>query len=157
MGTSWRHRAYQIGIVIKGLDGVIETVGGVLFLAVDSEKFARLTSGLAQRLLASDPDDWIARDLGRSFARFTGATKLFAGAYLLGHGVLKIFIVVSLFRRRPWAYLTAIGALGIFIAYELYRFFAHTHGFTLIALAVFDGAVAALIASEYRRLLRERR
>ena len=31
----WRHRLFQVGVVIKGLDGALEAVGGLLLLGIE--------------------------------------------------------------------------------------------------------------------------
>ncbi len=50
-----------------------------------------------------------------------------------------------------WAYPPAIAVLVALVAYQASRFM-HTHSPVLLALTVFDVAVAALMTREYRRL-----
>ena len=79
-------------------------------------------------------------------------SRHFASAYLIGHGVLKIFLAVTLLRERLWAFPTALSVLAIFVAYQLHRF-VRTHSIVLLALTVVDLVVMVLIWREYRSRL----
>ncbi len=81
--------------------------------------------------------------------RFSVETKHFASGYLIGHGVLKIFLAVSLFRERLWAFPLALFVLAVFVAYQLHRF-GRTHSMVLLALTLLDLVVMALIWREFR-------
>jgi uncharacterized membrane protein len=153
MKRSWAHRLYCLGIFLKGLDGALETIGGVVFLLFSPLGLNHLILRLTAAEIVEDPDDWAANAIRQAFAHMSADTKFFAGAYLLGHGLLKVLLVAALFRRKPWAYFAAIGTLALFIVYQVYRFF-HTHSFGLLALTIFDAAVAALIWIEYVRTVR---
>ena len=84
-----------------------------------------------------------------SSARYGRRRFLFVSVYLVAHGVIKIFLVAGLLRKKLWAYPTALWFLGIFILYQLYQF-SHTHSLGLLALSAFDLFVASLVWREYR-------
>lgn len=143
-------RAFEIGIILKGLDGAAETIGGLLLLLVSPAQINRVVAKLTQHELSEDPHDWIATHLLRYSHGLTGAAVTFAAIYLLAHGLVKVVLVVALLRNKRWAYPWMIAVLLIFIAYQLYLIALHpTAG--LIALTVFDAAVAALTWREWRR------
>ncbi|TMB72624.1 MAG: DUF2127 domain-containing protein, partial [Deltaproteobacteria bacterium] len=93
--------------------------------------------------------DWFATTLRHLVHNLSSDTKLFVSAYLVAHGLIKVFLVASLLRKKLWAYPTALWFLGIFLLYQLYRF-SHTHSLGLLALSAFDLFVASLVWREYR-------
>jgi len=69
--------------------------------------------------------------------------------YLLSHGVIKMFAVIALLRKKLWGYPLSIAVFGGFIVYQIYRFTV-TGGIGLIVLTIFDLVVIWLIWLEYR-------
>lgn len=103
---------------------------------------------LTQSELIEDPDDWLANSLRRAFAHLSGSNKLFVGAYLLGHGIIKLFLVVGLWRDKLWIFPVAIGLLVAFIGYQVFRMVDHFS----IGLALASGLdliIIGLVAHEY--------
>lgn len=143
-------RAFLIGIVLKGLDGVLEVVGGLLLLVVKPSTIVGIVQALTQHELSEDPHDFLATHLLHATGALSGATLAFGAAYLLAHGVVKIVLVAALLRNRIWAYPWMIAFLIAFIVYQLYRMtFAPSIG--LVGLTVFDGIVTWLTIREYQR------
>jgi len=73
-------------------------------------------------------------------------------AYLLIHGLVKVFLVVMLLRRRLWAYPTAIAVFTAFGVYQVYQY-SYSRSLFLLALTVLDVAVIVLTAWEWRILV----
>lgn len=144
------HLLYLIGVWLKGIDGILELVGGVLFLVVSKVAVRGLVAALTQHELSEDPTDWVATHLRQAVSHLSANTRLFAGAYLLGHGATKVFLVWGgLLRRKRWAFPTAIVFLAVFICYQTYRIIQRfSHG--LVALTTLDFVVMLLIWREYR-------
>src|SRR6266852_3165592 len=116
-------RAFAVGIVLKGLDGVLEVVGGVVLLVVSPATIDQLSRALTQHELSEDPHDFLAT--------------------LLLHGVVKIVLVSALLRDKIWAYPWMIAFLIVFIVYQIYRMtFAFSIG--LLGLTIFDLVVVWL-------------
>jgi len=149
-------RAFFVVITLKGLDGVLEVVGGLLLLAVSPATIDRLARALTQHELSEDPHDFIATHLLHYTGALTGASVRFGAVYLLLHGAVKIILVAALLRNQLWAYPWTIAFLLAFIAYQLYRLtFAPSLG--LVGLTVFDAVVAWLTWREYQRQRSRRR
>jgi uncharacterized membrane protein len=143
-------RAFLIGIVLKGLDGVLEVIGGGLLLLVSPSTIGRVTAALTEHELSEDPHDYLANHLLHATGALTGATLTFAAVYLLSHGAVKIVLVAALLRNKIWAYPWMIAFLVAFIAYQLYRMtFAPSIG--LAGLTVFDAIVTWLTIREYQK------
>lgn len=143
-------QAFVVGIALKGLDGVLEVVGGLLLLLVSPATISSLTRALTQHELSEDPHDFLATHLLNAAGGLTGSTVRFGAAYLLSHGVVKIVLVAALLRNRLWAYPWMIAFLLVFIGYQLYRItFSPSIG--LIGLTVFDAVVTWLTWREYQK------
>jgi len=152
---SLAHIAFEIGIFFKGLDGVLEIVGGLLLFFVKPETISRVVIALTQHELGEDPNDDVAGYLVRAANNFSASSQVFAGIYLLSHGVIKIVLVESLLRRRLLAYPTAIVVFALFIMYQMYRYYLDS-SIAMIALSILDVIVIVLTWLEYRRLKRAR-
>ena len=149
------HIAFEIGIFFKGLDGVLEIVGGLLLFFVKPETISRVVIALTQHELGEDPNDVVAGYLVRAANNFSASSQVFAGIYLLSHGVIKIVLVESLLRGRLLAYPTAIVVFALFIMYQMYRYYLDS-SIAMIALSILDVIVIVLTWLEYRRLKRAR-
>jgi uncharacterized membrane protein len=143
-------RTFKVGIIFKGLDGVLELIGGGLVLAVATTSMNRLVITLTQHELSRDPDDVIAARVLHVVDGLSASTTRFAAAYLLVHGVAKVVLVGALLRNKLWAYPWMIAFLLAFIGYQVYRLALHfTVGLT--ALTIFDALVAWVTWREYRK------
>ena len=140
---------FNIALVLKGLDGLLELVGGLLLFVFSPASINALAQRLTQHELTQDPQDFWAHHL----LHLTGnlhRTQAFGALYLLFHGVVKLVVVVGLFRRERWAYPVAFVFLGGFVIYQVYRMtYAPTVGLAL--LTVFDLFIIWLTWREYRR------
>ena len=143
------HRLFAASVLIKGVDGVLETIGGILFMFVSPKALSSLVISFTAHELSEDPDDWLATSLRHAVHNLSSDTKLFVSVYLVAHGLIKVFLVAGLLRKKLWAYPAALWFLGIFILYQLYQF-SHTHSPGLLALSAFDIFVASLVRLEYR-------
>lgn len=143
-------RGFAVGLILKGLDGVLELVGGVLLLFVAPATIHRVVVALTHGELSEDPHDFIAVHLLHATAGLSASSVGFAAVYLLAHGVVKVVLVIAVLQNRLWAYPWMIAFLLLFIGYQLYRIALHaTAG--LIALTVFDAVVVWLTYREYRK------
>jgi uncharacterized membrane protein len=145
--------AFDIGIFFKGLDGVLEVVGGLLLFVVKPETIVGIIGALTQHELSEDPHDMIASRLAWLAQDFSASAQVFAAVYLLSHGVIKVVLVASLFRERLWAYPAAIVVFTLSIVYQMYRYVLEPST-SMVVLSVLDVVVIALTWLEYRRLKR---
>jgi uncharacterized membrane protein len=143
-------RVFDVSITLKGLDGVLEVIGGVLLLFLTPHRLNAIVMFLTQHELSQDPKDFIATHLLFYAQRYTASTALFLTVYLLSHGIIKIILVVALLQQRLWAYPVAIVVLGVFIVYQIYRL-ALQLSLGLLALTLFDIFIVGLTVLEYRK------
>ena len=145
------HILFLVGIFFKGLDGILECIGGTLLLFIRQGTIAKYTVMLFHHELAEDPDDLIANYLVHLAFHISHNTQLFAAVFLLVHGVIKIALVAGLYLQKLWVYPLAEVILVLFAAYQLYRF-SHTLSILLLLLTLVDMFIIFLIWIEYKRL-----
>src|SRR5262252_7158729 len=143
-------KTFKIGLVLKGLDGVLEVIGGILLLFLTPQAIQHIARVLTAHELREDPHDLIARYLLHTTAHLHHGTTLFGAIYLLSHGIAKIVLVALVLRDKLWAYPWLIGLLLAFIAYQLYQITAVHFSAGLTALTVFDALLVWLTWREYR-------
>ncbi len=156
IGTALRFRAtrrldkvFEVGILLKGLDGLLEIAGGILLFLIKPEYLNHLATTLTQHELAEDPRDFLATNILHS-TQHLGGSLIFAAIYLLAHGIVKIVLVWEILHDRFWAYLGLIYLTIGFMIYQTYRF-SYSHSISLVLLTVFDGVIVYLTVAEYRK------
>lgn len=145
------HTLFDVGIIGKGIDGVLEIAGGMLLFFVDPAQIGRVVRVLTQHELSEDPNDLVAGYLLHAAQHLSAGVETFGAVYLLAHGIIKVGLVAALLRRQFWAYPVAILAFALFLFYQLYRY-AHTRATWLLVLSAVDVFVIVITWLEYRRL-----
>ncbi len=145
------HKIFRFGIFIKGLDAILEIIGGILLLIANPVSVNRLVMFLTLHELSEDPNDLIANILINTARDLSVSALLFGSVYLLSHGIIKIFLVDSLWREKLWAYPAAMVFFILFIIYQIYRY-ADTHSLWLIWLTIFDIIIVVLTWIEYKNI-----
>jgi uncharacterized membrane protein len=143
-------KTFKIGLVLKGLDGVLEVVGGILLLFLTPHAIEHVVRVLTAHELSEDPHDLVARYLLHTASHLNHGTTLFGAIYLLSHGGAKIVLVALVLKDKLWAYPWLIALLLAFIAYQLYQIIAVHFSLGLTALTVFDAGLVWLTWREYR-------
>jgi uncharacterized membrane protein len=69
--------------------------------------------------------------------------KLFVSIYLLGHGVIKMLMVLGLLREKRWVFPVAIIVLLGFIGFQIYYLCGH-FSIGLVIFTLLDAVIAAL-------------
>jgi len=149
------HIAFEIGVVLKGINGLLELIGGFVLLWIGPGTLQRLVARLTQNELSEDPRDFIATHLREAAGHLSANAQLFAAIYVLAHGVIKALLVYGLLRDELWAFPTAIGIFGAFVMYQIYRYAITPSGW-MLALTVLDVAVILLTWAEWRRVTKAR-
>lgn len=145
------HVLFDVGVVLKGVDGALETAGGALLFFVTPAELLRVARFLTLGELTEDPRDFVATHLLAAARHLTANALLFGALYLLAHGLVKLGLVAALLRRRRWAYPAAIAVFLLFLAYQAYRY-TYAPSAPLLAVSALDVGVIALTWVEYRRL-----
>jgi uncharacterized membrane protein len=149
-------RTFEIGIILKGLDGVIELIGAMLVAFIPAHTIMALATRLTANELAEDPNDFIAGHILQYANELAGKDKWFATLFLLSHGLIKIILVVGLLRSLPWAYPFAFVTLGAFTLYQMWLIVAN-HSIGMVLLTLFDLFIIWLTWREYQKFKAEQK
>ena len=141
-------RTFHAGITLKGLGGVLETIGGILLLFVSPASMSQTVKLLFLQELARDPDSFFASHLLKESSKIANMDPTFASLYLLSHGITKVALVVCLWMNKLWAYPLTIVVFAGFCVYQIHRY-THTHAISLVLLTIFDIFLIYLTWREY--------
>jgi uncharacterized membrane protein len=149
--TSRLDKAFEIGLLLKAIDGLVEVLGGIFFLLLKPQWVTHYVHALTDPELAENPHAFVATHVLHWAGTFTKGSAIFAGLYLLSHGIVKLVLVVEILRNHLWAYIgLAVVTVG-FILYQLFHIIAIKPSFSFIALTVFDVVIVYLTWREYGR------
>lgn len=141
-------RAFFLSLILKGIDGVLELLGGVLLLVVTPAQIGAVARLLTQHELSEDPHDVIANAVLRLTGNVNLSVAMFGAIYLLLHGAVKVILVWAVLRNRLWAYPWLIAFLLVFIAYQGYKLIT-VFSWGLLLLTAFDIFIVFLTWREY--------
>lgn len=147
-------KAYEIGIIIKGIDGLLEVVGGLLVLTISPHTITGITQFLTQDALEDNPHNFIAVHIARAGHHLAAGHNLFAAAFLLTHGLVKVVLVACLLLNKLWAYPWALGVLGLFLVYQIYLLITQP-GPGIALLSALDAVIIWLIWREWQQVRRQ--
>ncbi len=150
LSGTWLDRAFWVGIVLKGLNGLVEILGGVVLLVVSPTQIHLFSVAITRGELSEDPHDRIANEILRLTNHLSGSQTLFGAVYLLLHGIVKVVLVVALLRGKLWAYPWMIAFLVGFIGYQVVEV-VRTGSVPLAVLTVADVVLCWLTWAEYLR------
>lgn len=150
-GGDFTDKAFRTGLFLKALNGLLETIGGLLLLIVKPEQINHFVNWLTADELRSDPHDFIASHLVNSANHLTGSSLVFGSVYLLSHGIIKLVLVIEVLRDHLRAYLALIVVTSLFVVYQLYDLIFVKVTISFILLTIFDFLIIYLTQKEYRR------
>jgi uncharacterized membrane protein len=148
-GGSFLHESFEVGIAIKGFDGLLEVLGGAIIFFMKPSEMNELVRKMCEHLLARSPHSTVAIHMFNASQNMTSSSTKFAALYLLSHGLVKVLLVICLWMNKLWAYPLTIAVFSAFAIYQVFRF-THTHSWALVVLTIFDVLIILLTWNEYR-------
>lgn len=153
-GGSGRRRllvetAFVLGVLLKGLDGLVELVAGTALLVLHQERILALTRAAVAEELREDPHDLVANLLLNQAAGLDYGAAVAGGLFLLLHGVVKVAIVAALLAGSTRVYPWAVGALSVLLAVQIVQLVL-SPGVGVVALVLLDAVILALTWHEWR-------
>lgn len=145
------HLIFEISLILKAIFAAFEVLGGVLAYFISQQFLVKMVTLITQGELAEEPRDFISNYLLHAAQNLSISTQHFTGLYLVSHGIIKLFVIIGLLRRKLWYYPVALVVFALFIVYQLYRF-SFTHSIWLILITLLDLIVIGLTWHEYRYL-----
>ena len=153
---------FVISLTLKGIFALAETTAGIAtyLISIAGSIFSNflpqqfvmnLVQTMTREELTEDPRDFVANYLIQTAHTLSVSTLNFAALYLLIHGIVKLWLVIGLLRKKLWYCPTALIVFGAFVIYQLYRY-TLTHSIFLLLITAIDLIVIGLTWHEYRYL-----
>ncbi|MDQ2988171.1 MAG: DUF2127 domain-containing protein [Pseudomonadota bacterium] len=144
--------AFKASLFFKAAFALAEIVASV-FAYVATKKFVvDLVQSITAAELTEDPRDFVATNLFRAAQEMSMNSQYFVAAYLLTHGVVKLWLIRGLWQKKLGYYPAAIMVFGFFIVYQMYRY-SVAPSLPLLLITILDIAVIGLTWIEYKHLL----
>jgi uncharacterized membrane protein len=148
-GGNATDRLFIVAVLIKGIDGVLGMIGGIILAVVRPETWDHIAAALTMHELARDPNDFLANAVLHFVNHLSVDSLAFAAGYLFVHGALKTFLFVMLLIGRHWSYPVGIAFLTVFVGYTVYRLTLHWSWILVVFLA-FDLFTIFIVFREWR-------
>lgn len=155
--TNLFDKVFEGGIILKGIDGGLEFLGGLLVLFVSPAALHHFTTFITHRELVEDPHDKIANLLLHATSHYSAGGRTFLVIYLWLHAAIKLIAVFGILKNQLWAYPFSLITLGLLVVYQLYDIFFVKLSVGMIVLTVFDVLILWLIWREYGKVRKEPR
>lgn len=143
------HEGFRAAITIKGIDGLLEALGGLALWFVKPSALNTIALKFLEFDLPFDRHEFITTHLYKATEHLAYGSKHFASIYLLLHGLIKALLVLALWFDALWAYPLTMIVFGLFSVYQMHRFL-YTHSLALVLITVFDLVILWLTWREYR-------
>ncbi len=143
------HSLFRFGIIAKALISVGEIVSGCAFIFLSYDRLYSIVFIFFGGELTESPRDFIWELIAKGFHDFSATPQSVWAFIFLSHGIVKIFLLIGLWRNKHWAYPASIIAFTLFIIYQFYQLVL-TPSIILWLITIIDIVVLLLIISEYR-------
>jgi len=155
---SWYHpsnlfdKVFEGGIILKGIDGALEFLGGLLVLFVSPTALHNFIAFITHRELVENPHDKIANLLIHATSHYADGGRTFLVIYLWIHAAIKLVAVIGILKNLLWAYPFSLISLGLLVIYQLYDIFFVRVSVGMVLLTLFDVIIIGLIWREYNKV-----
>ncbi len=148
--SKWFDAIYKIGIGIKGIDGLIELLVGVvlIFSPHTPHHFLQHAAEAAARHHGSF-FHWITHAVIKLDTDLNGQAVTLLILFLITHGAIKLVLVYCLLKRFYHAYPYAIVALIVLLILQIIPIFHDPASIGLWLFAAVDAVIIYLVWAEY--------
>ena len=148
--NSIAHLAYLVTIAIKGIDGAIETILGLVIWVSGAARFHTFLLQYTAPELVEAPSGSFTQLLRSGAAQLMDSSVGFVVLYLLAHGVLKVVLaLVLLTGGGRWVYPVATLILTGFIGFMSWHL-AEQWSNWVLTFVLFDLFTLLLVLNEWR-------
>lgn len=145
-------KIFEGGLLIKGLDGFFEFLGGLLLFIFTPEQIHQFAVFLTHSELLEDPNSKVSQLLIHSTQNFTNGSRIFLIFYLWLHAAIKLIAVIGILKNLLWAYPFSLITLGALLLFQLYSIFFIKASFGMILLSIFDILILSMIWLEFKKV-----
>jgi uncharacterized membrane protein len=149
------HEFFRISILLKGIYSFLEFIAGAVLLFITSNKIYFIIHEVFKNELLEDAQDFIANSLLNLVGSMPSAIKQFIAVYLIIHGIIKLILIIALWKEKRAAYPVAIIVFSFFIIYQIYKYILHP-SLVLLVLTDLDMLIIILTWLEWRKLKKKR-
>jgi len=139
---------FKISLFIKGVNAIGDLMAAIVIWFTSKAVLIIFILDLFQNELSDNPKDYIANFIVNSAATFAVSSQYVLSIYLFIHGVIKMFLLICLFKKKLWAYPTSIIVFSLLIGYESYIFYFN-HSLWTLSFTLFDILLVLLTGHEY--------
>jgi uncharacterized membrane protein len=145
------HLAYVVTIAIKGIDGGLETLGGLVIWITGPQRLYRWVLRVTAPELYNGDHVRAVEAVRRGAEHLAVTGAHFVVFYLLVHGILKLALALVLLRGGGrWVFPVGTAILLAFIVFMSYRLTEQWSNW-LLGFALFDAMTLALVLNEWRK------
>lgn len=142
------HWLFEAGAVLKALDGIAEFALGFFFFFASAQTVNGLIFWLTGDELTEQPRDWFIQVLFHSWNGFSASAQTFWAIIFVGNGIVKLLLVLALFKEKFSAYPYIAAAFALLAGYQIYHIIG-SPSLILDLLTTFDMVFIVLIVQEY--------
>ena len=145
------HVAFEFSLLLKGAFAILEIATGIFAYFVTQQFLADTTKLLTRAELNEDSRDFVANHLLHAAQGLSVSSQQFTAFYLLSHGLIKIWLIAGLWRKKLGYYPVTIAIFGALIFYQLYRY-TFAPSLILFLITALDVVVVGLTWLEFQHL-----
>jgi uncharacterized membrane protein len=148
---SLAHLAYVVTVALKGFDGGLETLAGLVIWITGPQRLYRWAVRITAPELYDGEHVRAVHAIRRGAEHLATTGAHFVVFYLLVHGILKLGLAIVLLRGGGrWIFPVGTLILTAFIAFMSYRLSQQWSNW-LLGFALFDALTLALVLNEWRK------
>ena len=148
---SLAHLAYVVTVALKGFDGGLETLAGLVIWITGPQRLYRWAVRITAPELYDGEHVRAVHAIRRGAEHLATTGAHFVVFYLLVHGILKLGLAIVLLRGGGrWIFPAGTLILTGFIAFMSYRLSQQWSNW-LLGFALFDALTLALVLNEWRK------
>jgi uncharacterized membrane protein len=145
------HLAYLVTLLVKGFDGAVETLAGLVIFLTGPARIYRWVVRVTAPELYDGSHVAAVHAIRRGAEHLATTGAHFVEFYLVVHGLLKLGLVLVLLRGGGrWIFPVGVLILTGFIAYMSWRLNQQWSDW-LLGFALFDVLTLLLVLNEWRR------
>lgn len=154
--SKWFDIIYRIGVGIKGFDGAVELIAGVLLVISPSTPHRLLQSAAAELGEHSGTlYQLFEKTVIHLDAELNGTVLVFIILFLILHGLIKLVLVYCLLKKIYRAYPYGLVILILLLIIQVLPLFRHPGSVGLWLFTLLDVAIIYLVYGEYQDLREE--
>ncbi len=147
------HELYGISVIVKGVDGILEIIGGLLLIFFSPLSITRTILFLGRTELVENPRHPLINIIYHLASGLSLQKRHFYSLLFLSHGAVKLIMVFGLVKNKLWAYPATIAIFTAFVFYQAFEMY-YSPSLLLGVITLIDIFVVLLISREYQAVSR---